>query len=55
MHFNHALSTVIILDEEIDKEGFLLLTNDVLQSVIPKAGPRAIFLNKLEQLKVNNF
>ncbi|CAI6370794.1 unnamed protein product [Macrosiphum euphorbiae] len=41
----------IFKDEEIDKEAFLSLTEDMIKELIPKIGKRAKFVQKLEQFK----
>ena len=41
----------MLIDEEINKDGLLLLTRSLLSSLVLKVGPRARFLAKLAELK----
>lgn len=39
-------------DEEITVEGLLVMNEDTLKTVIVKAGPRAILLHKIAEVKI---
>ena len=41
----------MLIDEEINKDGLLLLAKSLLSSLVLKVGPRARFLAKLAELK----
>jgi len=46
-HYHHT-------DDEVDGDAFLELTEGMLQSLIPKSGPRAKFIKKHKDLLVSH-
>jgi len=46
----NANGKLCIADEEITFESLMEMTEETLKSVVPKAGPRALFLSKIRSV-----
>lgn len=44
VHNCRDLITILLSDEDIDEEAFLLLDEDTIKNLVPKVGPRLKFL-----------